>query len=71
MQMILQIPMQRPPTLETLENSLRLFQMIVQGLWPRNSTLLQLPHISEHNIPFLRKVFLFVLSAINISCLKF
>ncbi|KAI1722542.1 dnaJ domain-containing protein [Ditylenchus destructor] len=55
LQMMLQIPMQRPPTLETLENSLRLFPMFVQAMWPRNSTLLQLPHISEQNIPYLRK----------------
>uniref|UniRef100_A0A915EFI1 J domain-containing protein n=1 Tax=Ditylenchus dipsaci TaxID=166011 RepID=A0A915EFI1_9BILA len=34
---------------------LRLFPMLVQALWPRNSTLLQLPHITEQNIPYLRK----------------
>lgn len=56
LQMIFQIPMQRSPSLETLENLLKLFPMLVQALWPRNSSLLQLPHITEHNVPFLRKV---------------
>lgn len=55
-QMIVQLPMQRPPTLQTLENVIKLYPMFVQGLWPRNSPLLQLPHITEQNIPYLMKV---------------
>lgn len=56
LQMIIQIPMQRPPTLQTMENVIKLYPMFVQALWPRNSPLLQLPHITEQNIPFLMKV---------------
>ncbi|KAI6203258.1 hypothetical protein M3Y94_00535600 [Aphelenchoides besseyi] len=54
-QMMLQYPMQRPPTLDTLESVLKLYPMFVQALWPRNSPLLQLPHISDQNISYLRK----------------
>ena len=54
--MMLQIPMQRPPTIDTLENALKLFPMCVQGIWPRNSSLMQLPHIKDQNIAYLRKV---------------
>lgn len=56
LQMIIQMPMQRPPTLQTLENVLKFYPMFIQGLWPRNSPLLQLPHITDQNIPFLMKV---------------
>ncbi|KAI6241407.1 Translocation protein SEC63-like protein [Aphelenchoides fujianensis] len=55
LQMMIQIPMQRPPTLDTLENVLKLYPMFVQALWPRNSPLLQLPHITDQKISFLRK----------------
>ncbi|KHJ84229.1 hypothetical protein OESDEN_16060, partial [Oesophagostomum dentatum] len=41
--------------IETLDNLLRLQPMFVQALWPKNSTLLQLPHITEYNLPYLRK----------------
>uniref|UniRef100_A0A0N5A8A2 J domain-containing protein n=1 Tax=Syphacia muris TaxID=451379 RepID=A0A0N5A8A2_9BILA len=43
------------PSLETIENLTKLSSMIVQALWPKNSTLLQLPHITEHNLHYLRK----------------
>jgi translocation protein SEC63 len=49
------IPVQRPPTLETLENLLKFPPMFVQALWPQNSSILQLPHIQDNNIPFLRR----------------
>ena len=45
----------RPPTLETLENLLKFPSMFVQALWPQNSPLLQLPHIQDNNIAFLRR----------------
>uniref|UniRef100_A0A1I8B790 J domain-containing protein n=1 Tax=Meloidogyne hapla TaxID=6305 RepID=A0A1I8B790_MELHA len=48
-------PMQRTPTIDCLENTLRVFPMIVQALWPRNSNLLQLPHLTEKNLALLRK----------------
>ncbi|KAL6731764.1 hypothetical protein Aduo_002596 [Ancylostoma duodenale] len=41
--------------IETLDNLLRLQPMFVQALWPKNSPLLQLPHITDHNLPYLRK----------------
>jgi hypothetical protein len=50
-------PMQRTPTIDCFENTLRLFPMMVQALWPRNSNLLQLPHLNEKNLALLRKVF--------------
>lgn len=46
----------RTPSLDTIENLTKLSPMIVQGLWPKNSTLLQLPHITEHHLHYLRKV---------------
>ncbi|VDD94742.1 unnamed protein product [Enterobius vermicularis] len=45
----------RTPSLDTIENLTKLSPMIVQGLWPKNSTLLQLPHITEHHLHYLRK----------------
>jgi translocation protein SEC63 len=49
-------PIQRTPKIDTLENALRVFPMLVQALWPRNSNLLQLPHLTEPNVAYLRKV---------------
>jgi len=37
----------RMPSLDTIENVMKLSPMIVQGLWENKSPLLQLPHISE------------------------
>nr|XP_006821135.1 PREDICTED: translocation protein SEC63 homolog [Saccoglossus kowalevskii] len=37
----------REPRLETVENCMKLSQMIVQGLWEIKSPLLQLPHFNE------------------------
>ncbi|KAK0426198.1 hypothetical protein QR680_009581 [Steinernema hermaphroditum] len=45
----------RQPSLETIENVTRLLPMIVQAMWPRSSTLLQLPHISEYNLNAFKK----------------
>ncbi|TKR92659.1 hypothetical protein L596_007271 [Steinernema carpocapsae] len=45
----------RQPSLETIENVTRLLPMIIQAMWPRTSTLLQLPHISEYNLNALKK----------------
>uniref|UniRef100_A0AC34FH37 SEC63 domain-containing protein n=1 Tax=Panagrolaimus sp. ES5 TaxID=591445 RepID=A0AC34FH37_9BILA len=54
-QVYFHIPVQRPPTLETLENLLKFPPMFVQALWPQNSSILQLPHIQDNNIAFLRR----------------
>ncbi|KAL3113866.1 hypothetical protein niasHT_017462 [Heterodera trifolii] len=53
---MIQMPISpRQPSIDTLENVLRVFPMTVQALWPRNSALLQLPHVREQNIAYLRK----------------
>ena len=41
-----------PPRLDTLENTMKLSQMIVQALWNNKSPLLQLPHITESHLRF-------------------
>ena len=56
LQMMLQVPLAHPPAFETLENVLKIYPMIVQALWPRNSSLLQLPYITEKSVTFLRRV---------------
>ncbi|CAD6197255.1 unnamed protein product [Caenorhabditis auriculariae] len=40
---------------DTVENLMRLQPMFVQALWPRNSPLMQLPHITDYNLTHLRK----------------
>ena len=35
------------PRLETIENCMRVAQMLVQGLWETKSPLLQLPHLTQ------------------------
>lgn len=45
----------RCPSLDTIENLMKLLPMIVQALWPKNSSFLQLPHIAEQNLHHLRK----------------
>ncbi|KAG5883839.1 hypothetical protein JTB14_033760 [Gonioctena quinquepunctata] len=40
------------PTIETVENCMKLCPMIVQGLWEFKSPLLQLPHINEDNLKY-------------------
>lgn len=52
----------RCPSLETIENLTKLLPMIVQGLWPKNSALLQLPHITEQNLYHFRRVFFLILN---------
>ena len=59
-----------PPTLETLENIMKLSPMIVQALWDKNKkfSLLQLPYITESHLKhFVTKKVIFFL---NISILK-
>lgn len=41
---------QRLPSIETIENCMKLCPMIIQGLWEQKSPLLQLPHITEDNL---------------------
>ncbi|KAJ8913550.1 hypothetical protein NQ315_017101 [Exocentrus adspersus] len=38
------------PTIETIENCMKLCPMVVQGLWEFKSPLLQLPYINEDNM---------------------
>ncbi|XP_065648722.1 translocation protein SEC63 homolog isoform X2 [Hydra vulgaris] len=40
----------KPPRLETLENLMKLSQMIVQGVWDCKSAFLMLPHISQEHL---------------------
>ncbi|KAF4522074.1 hypothetical protein B566_EDAN004057 [Ephemera danica] len=40
----------RLPTVETIENCMKLCPMLVQALWENKSPLLQLPHIHEENL---------------------
>ena len=37
----------RSPSLETIENAMKLNALIVQGLWVNKNALLQLPHVTE------------------------
>ncbi|XP_020622876.1 translocation protein SEC63 homolog [Orbicella faveolata] len=41
---------QNMPRLETLENCMRVSQMVIQGLWDNKSPLLQLPHLNQENL---------------------
>lgn len=41
-----------PPRLDTIENTMKLSQMMVQALWNNKSPLLQLPHIAEGHLRF-------------------
>ncbi|VDN04762.1 unnamed protein product [Thelazia callipaeda] len=45
----------RCPSLDTIENLAKLLPMIVQAQWPKNSPLLQLPHITEQNLHHFRR----------------
>lgn len=45
----------RLPSLETIENCMKLSPMIIQGLWEFKSPLLQLPHITEEHLHFMMK----------------
>ncbi|KAK9503190.1 hypothetical protein O3M35_011812 [Rhynocoris fuscipes] len=42
----------RLPTIETIENCMKLCPMIVQGMWEYKSPLLQLPHVYEEHLKF-------------------
>ncbi|CAD5206617.1 unnamed protein product [Bursaphelenchus okinawaensis] len=44
-----------PPTVNTIENVLKLYPMFVQALWPKNIPIMQLPHLTEQNIAYLRR----------------
>lgn len=43
---------QHLPSLETIENCMKLCPMIVQGMWEYKNPLLQLPHIVEENLKY-------------------
>lgn len=40
------------PTIETIENCMKLCPMVVQGLWEFKSPLLQLPYINDDNLKY-------------------
>uniref|UniRef100_A0A7M5XBC5 J domain-containing protein n=1 Tax=Clytia hemisphaerica TaxID=252671 RepID=A0A7M5XBC5_9CNID len=40
----------QPPKLETMENLMKLSQMLIQGVWESKSTFQMLPHISQENL---------------------
>lgn len=42
----------RLPTIETIENCMKLSPMIVQALWEYKSPLLQLPYITEDHLKY-------------------
>ncbi|XP_014251168.1 translocation protein SEC63 homolog [Cimex lectularius] len=42
----------RLPTIDTIENCMKLCPMIVQGMWDYKSPFLQLPHIGEEHIKY-------------------
>ncbi|KAF5278898.1 hypothetical protein FQA39_LY18324 [Lamprigera yunnana] len=44
---------QRLPSIETIENCMKLSPMLVQGLWNFKSPLLQLPYINDENLKYL------------------
>ena len=43
---------QKMPRLTTIENMMRISQMVVQGLWDTKSPLLQLPHVTEDMLKY-------------------
>lgn len=45
----------RLPSLETIENCMKLSPMIIQGLWEYKSPLLQLPYLTEEHLHFMMK----------------
>ncbi|KAL1131935.1 hypothetical protein AAG570_011546 [Ranatra chinensis] len=42
----------RLPSIETIENCMKLCPMIVQAMWDYKSPLLQMPHITEENLKY-------------------
>lgn len=48
-----QVP--RLPSIETIENCMKLSPMIIQGLWEFKSPLFQLPHFTEEHLHYLLK----------------
>lgn len=45
----------RLPSIETIENCMKMSPMIIQALWDFKSPLLQLPHITEDHLYFMNK----------------
>ncbi|OQR66371.1 translocation protein SEC63-like [Tropilaelaps mercedesae] len=43
---------QRMPKLETLENAIRLCQLVVQALWENRNPLLQIPYVEEEHLRY-------------------
>ena len=47
---LLCVAVSKMPRLSTVENIMKVSQMVVQALWDNKSSLLQLPHISEDQL---------------------
>ncbi|EDW17755.1 translocation protein SEC63 homolog [Drosophila mojavensis] len=45
----------RLPSIETIENCMKMSPIIIQGLWDYKSPLLQLPHLTEDHLYFMNK----------------
>lgn len=45
----------RLPSIETIENCMKMSPMIIQALWEFKSPLLQLPHVTEDHLYFMNK----------------
>lgn len=45
----------RLPSIETIENCMKLAPMVIQGLWEFKNPLLQLPHLTDDHLHFLMK----------------
>lgn len=59
----------QPPKLETMENLMKLSQMLIQGVWESKSTFQMLPHISQENLRHFntKKVSLAILKEKNVE----
>lgn len=46
------VPVSRLPSIETIENCMKLSPMIIQGLWEYSRPLLQLPYLTEDHLKY-------------------
>lgn len=60
----------RMPSLDTMENAMKLCPLIVQALWDSKSSLLQLPHITEDMLRHFTTRKRNIRSLRNLACMK-
>ena len=67
------LAVQKMPRLTTIENMMRISQMVVQGLWDTKSPLLQLPHVTEDMLKYFssKKVTLVSQNSIYLNLFSF